>query len=158
MQSSADPVTWTVDVDKIEKGQVADPQDVQSSRDSASCGYDFVVGKRYRVFANRQENGKLATGLCSGTAEQSAPPPTSTVVATTTTSRAPRPTTTSTAIASTTTTTSAPTTTSTTTAFAIRPASDNDNDNGGGRGGLAVIAALGVLATGAGALLIRRFR
>ena len=62
------PMRWTFSVDDEQKGDVGESANVMTSGDSASCGYDFQTGRRYQVFADRQD-GRLWTGLCSGTHE-----------------------------------------------------------------------------------------
>ncbi len=80
MQNSADPIHWTFDLESTQKGKVDERPVVTTSRDEASCGFTFVVGKRYQVFA-RQSGGELETNLCDGTRELGAnqqpyaPPP-----------------------------------------------------------------------------------
>ena len=70
-QGSADPIHWTFDVDATQKGKVADPVVVETSRDEASCGMSFVIGRRYQVYAT--DTGEyLHTDLCSGTRELNA--------------------------------------------------------------------------------------
>lgn len=70
-RGSADPIHWTIDVDGTQKGKVADPVVVETSRDEASCGVTFVVGRRYQVFATN--TGEYPhTDLCSGTRELNA--------------------------------------------------------------------------------------
>lgn len=66
-QSSGDPIAWTFDVDSVQKGRVDDPQKVTTARDGATCGYAFEAGTRYQVFAGREADGTLSTGICSGT-------------------------------------------------------------------------------------------
>lgn len=46
--------------------------EVSSEADSASCGFPFEFGRRYRVFASTQGDGTLYTRLCSGTTPVSA--------------------------------------------------------------------------------------
>lgn len=70
-QSSGDDIIWTVDVDGAQKGTVSDPEEVVSARNGATCGYEFQITKRYQVFADRRD-GKVTTGLCSGTRELAA--------------------------------------------------------------------------------------
>ncbi|HEX8632213.1 MAG TPA: hypothetical protein VF755_28990 [Catenuloplanes sp.] len=48
-------------VDAVVKGQAAVRVEVATSGSSASCGYEFEVGRRYRVFVTGG-----GTGLCSG--------------------------------------------------------------------------------------------
>jgi hypothetical protein len=59
--TSADPIGWTFAVDSIEKGPRVDRVRVESARISASCGFEFKFGQRYRVFAYRV-GGALQTG------------------------------------------------------------------------------------------------
>jgi hypothetical protein len=66
LQSSGDPIVWSFDVDRVIKGSVNQPQEVQSPRSEASCGFEFRDGGRYRVFAWVFE-GELRTSLGSGT-------------------------------------------------------------------------------------------
>ncbi|HVL93349.1 MAG TPA: hypothetical protein VM264_08385 [Acidimicrobiales bacterium] len=70
---SDEPVTWTFDVDRTVKGSVPDPVTVATARSSASCGFSFTPGLRYRVLAYRRADGRLETGLCSGTVEAPLP-------------------------------------------------------------------------------------
>ena len=72
MQNSADPIHWTFDVESTQKGRANAGQIVSSSRDEASCGVTFVLGRRYQVFARQAESGELETSLCDGTRELSA--------------------------------------------------------------------------------------
>ncbi|MGH3796070.1 MAG: hypothetical protein ACRDSP_14400 [Pseudonocardiaceae bacterium] len=68
--SSDDPVIWTFQVDRVDKGSVQPQQDVVSALAEISCGYEFEVGRSYEVLAWRQPNahpGQLSTDLCSGT-------------------------------------------------------------------------------------------
>jgi len=59
--------TATFDVSAYWKGSVSKTQAVTTAKDSAACGYSFVVGTKYIVYANSSE-GKLTTGLCGFTA------------------------------------------------------------------------------------------
>lgn len=70
-QGSADPIHWTFDVDGTQKGKVADPVVVETSRDEASCGFTFVEGRRYQVYATNTGE-YLHTDLCAGTRELNA--------------------------------------------------------------------------------------
>jgi hypothetical protein len=66
VQSSIDPITFTLAVDDELKGDVDASAQVVTPRESASCGVDFQVGERYLVVADR-DGGVLRTGLCQGT-------------------------------------------------------------------------------------------
>ncbi|GAA2389961.1 hypothetical protein Cme02nite_74020 [Catellatospora methionotrophica] len=59
-------------VDTVTKGdaKVGDTLTLRVARSEASCGYEFRVGARYRVNANRNE-----TGLCIGAYPLAAMPP-----------------------------------------------------------------------------------
>lgn len=54
------------EVSRVWKGNVEKQEVVLTSDSSASCGYSFEKGKEYLVYASEQD-GKLQTGLCSGT-------------------------------------------------------------------------------------------
>jgi tissue inhibitor of metalloproteinase len=64
--SSGRAIKWTFDVSGVQKGNASDPQVVESAASGASCGYEFKIGTRYQVFADKQD-GKLQASLCSGT-------------------------------------------------------------------------------------------
>lgn len=68
MISSADPITWTFSVEQVVKGTATATQQVTTVRSEASCGFTFVVGHRYRVYAKASGAG-FTTGLFSGTRE-----------------------------------------------------------------------------------------
>jgi Tissue inhibitor of metalloproteinase len=53
-------------VKKVYKGKAKRATTVRTNESSAACGYGFSEGKRYTVFAQK-EDGKLSTNLCSGT-------------------------------------------------------------------------------------------
>lgn len=63
--SSADPVWVTVDVSEVHKGDLPATVRVATASESASCGYEFVEGRRYLIFA-RGGADELSTGLCDG--------------------------------------------------------------------------------------------
>lgn len=65
--SSTDPITWTFTVDKVVKGAASGTQQVRTARSGASCGFTFVVGHRYRVFAQIDGTGGYLTETVSGT-------------------------------------------------------------------------------------------
>ena len=64
--SSADPIKITFEVSRVWKGEQNSAIALATARDSASCGYPFMVGEEYLVYANSSETG-LTTGLCSRT-------------------------------------------------------------------------------------------
>ena len=58
-------IVWTFLVDDVEKGRAPRRLRVESPQSSAACGFNFQLGGRYRVYAQR--DGKtLRTSLCSG--------------------------------------------------------------------------------------------
>jgi hypothetical protein len=59
--SDANPVTVRFRVESISKGTIGDRVALRTALDEASCGFAFVAGHRYRVYAV----GGL-TGLCAG--------------------------------------------------------------------------------------------
>ncbi|RIX51692.1 hypothetical protein D3P08_14805 [Paenibacillus nanensis] len=69
--SSADPVTWTFQVNEVWKGKVAPVLSVTSAESGDSCGYEFREGQRYVVYA-RKTGETLDVSLCSRTALYSA--------------------------------------------------------------------------------------
>jgi hypothetical protein len=72
--SSADPVTFSFDVEAVYKGDVPKTTTVTTVVGGASCGYEFVGGKRYTVFATAS-GGKIETNLCRGNVEGAIDPP-----------------------------------------------------------------------------------
>jgi hypothetical protein len=64
---SGDQIDWTFAVESVQKGRAYDRQHVISSESSTACGWEFEVGERYQVFADREEDGTLHTSICSGT-------------------------------------------------------------------------------------------
>jgi hypothetical protein len=67
MTNTLDQNKITFNASKAWKGVDKNPVYVYSSGSSASCGYEFEVGKEYLVYAY-EEDGNLATGLCTRTA------------------------------------------------------------------------------------------
>jgi len=61
-------VTYEIDVSDTLKGKAKGRVRVVTGRDSASCGFPFVVGHRYLVFA-RHGMGVLRTSLCFSNVE-----------------------------------------------------------------------------------------
>jgi len=61
-----DPIRYTFAVETTLKGQLGATIDVHSSPSSASCGQEFGLSQRWRVYAFADENLQLQTGLCSG--------------------------------------------------------------------------------------------
>lgn len=67
--SSADPVTWTFQVNEVWKGKVAPAISVKSAFSSSSCGYEFEEGRRYLVYASDNGKSSLEVSLCSRTTD-----------------------------------------------------------------------------------------
>ena len=73
--SSTDPVTYTVDVDGVYKGLVAETDWVVSAALGASCGLEVKVNRRYAFFPSLGADGllsepapgRLVGSLCDGT-------------------------------------------------------------------------------------------
>lgn len=67
VQSSADPIYVTFLVNQVFKGEVAQEFTLTTPMSGASCGYDFVKGNDYLVFAGDDfRDGSWNSGLCSG--------------------------------------------------------------------------------------------
>jgi len=56
-----------IQVSEAFAGVPAGETDVYSGTGAADCGFAFEVGREYVVYANRLSDGRLATGICSGT-------------------------------------------------------------------------------------------
>jgi hypothetical protein len=61
-----DPVHYTFAVEESLKGTLGTSIDVSSARSGASCGQEFALAQRWKVFAFADDQGHLQTGLCSG--------------------------------------------------------------------------------------------
>ena len=66
--SSTDPVVAVFVVETVYKGELPSTTTVRAVVGGASCGYDFIDGQRYTVFATVGTNG-LETNLCRGNVE-----------------------------------------------------------------------------------------
>src|SRR2546428_10623131 len=64
--SSADPLSIRFAVDAVYKGDATRTYWVSTERSGASCGFDFLVGREYTVFAGVRED-RVHTDICSGT-------------------------------------------------------------------------------------------
>ena len=58
----------TLRVSKVWKGEVGEQVKVRTAGTSAACGYRFVKGERYLVYADRDEADPMRVSLCSRTA------------------------------------------------------------------------------------------
>lgn len=70
IETVKDPYTSlqvVLDVDHVVKGAKSKAITVRTATNSAACGFHFVKGERYNVYAYEAE-GKLHTSLCSRTA------------------------------------------------------------------------------------------
>jgi hypothetical protein len=63
---SADPMSIRFAVDAVYKGDPTRTYWVSTERSGASCGFDFLVGRAYTVFASVRED-RVHTDICSGT-------------------------------------------------------------------------------------------
>ncbi len=66
-QTESSQVEVVFDLAESWKGPLAPSLTLRTAGSSASCGYEFVEGERYLVYANEQD-GNLAVSLCSRTA------------------------------------------------------------------------------------------
>lgn len=66
MRSVGNPLTATFTVYKIWKGPHKNPIVIQTTRDSASCGYNFEVGQEYLVYSYGSPSN-LQTNICTRT-------------------------------------------------------------------------------------------
>src|SRR5438876_1137050 len=64
--SSADPISIRFAVDAVYKGMATRTFWVSTERSDASCGFEFLVGRQYTVFA-RVSGDRVQTDICSGT-------------------------------------------------------------------------------------------
>jgi hypothetical protein len=64
--SSADPMSIRFAVDAVYKGDATRTYWVSTERSDASCGFEFLVGRQYTVFA-RVFGDRVRTDICSGT-------------------------------------------------------------------------------------------
>lgn len=70
-RSSGDPLEVTFQVDAVWKGKVLPEIMVTTPMSSASCGFTFVEGVSYLVYANEGGDGGLKAYLCSRTTQTS---------------------------------------------------------------------------------------
>ena len=66
-QSSIDPIGIVFEVNEAWKGIDETQVIVFTERDSASCGFEFLLNEEYLVYAN-ENGGELRTTICSRTA------------------------------------------------------------------------------------------
>ncbi|CAM2903118.1 hypothetical protein PASE110613_06865 [Paenibacillus sediminis] len=71
MKSTADPIQVNFEVFEVWKGDVGRKISITTARDSASCGFDFVEGQQYLVYAGGEPNHPQVL-LCGRTIELSA--------------------------------------------------------------------------------------
>src|SRR2546428_985001 len=64
--SSADPISIRFAVDAVYKGDATRTYWVSTERSDASCGFEFLVGRQYTVFAH-VSGDRVRTDICSGT-------------------------------------------------------------------------------------------
>lgn len=56
-----------IEVIKIWKGEKKQADSIFTAPHSAACGYDFMSGENYLIYAHRRDNGRLHTNLCTRT-------------------------------------------------------------------------------------------
>ena len=66
--SSLDPVTYTVEVDRVHKGTASAELEVLTAVSGASCGLEGVALDRHYLVYATYEGAELWVGLCGGTA------------------------------------------------------------------------------------------
>lgn len=60
---------WTFRVDRVNRGDALEVQDVHTPHDGGLCAFPFREGRRYQVWADRWPNGSMHTALCGKTRE-----------------------------------------------------------------------------------------
>lgn len=62
---------FTVEISKVIKGELKNIVEIFTSIDDADCGYDFIIGRSYLIYAwNNDKGNKLIINCCSRTKEQ----------------------------------------------------------------------------------------
>lgn len=51
------------------KGNLAKTFTITTKLNQGNCGYEFVKGKTYLIYANGEDNKTLSTNICTRTAE-----------------------------------------------------------------------------------------
>ncbi|QSR31998.1 hypothetical protein CFI00_16070 [Nocardioides sp. S5] len=68
VMSSADPITYTVAVDAVYRGDIGTSTTFESPMSGASCGLEgMIVDRRYLVFLS-SDGARRTASLCDGTA------------------------------------------------------------------------------------------
>jgi len=67
IRSSADPVTYTFEVEASVKGDIGEQVEVVSAASGASCGFEFGIpnGERAGILLHLDNHGNFRSGLCS---------------------------------------------------------------------------------------------
>jgi hypothetical protein len=60
-------LTATFNAVHLYRGEITGDAIIETGLGAGDCGYDFVTGESYLVFAWKEESGKLSTSICSGT-------------------------------------------------------------------------------------------
>lgn len=60
-------VKVTLRIDSMWKGPETSEALVSTGKDGGDCGYPFVVGKKYLVYASQSKDGFLTTNICQRT-------------------------------------------------------------------------------------------
>lgn len=67
---SGDIISYTIEVDRVYKGEVSAETAIRSARDSASCGVELVPGRAYLLLIDEDTADRVTT--CGGSGELSA--------------------------------------------------------------------------------------
>lgn len=60
-------VRYTFALDRSYRGKRLKEVNLWTGLGAGDCGFDFEIGERYLVFAEKDDDGRLATSICSGT-------------------------------------------------------------------------------------------
>jgi hypothetical protein len=60
-------LTVTFSAVHLYRGEITGDAIIETGLSGGDCGYNFVTGESYLVFAWKEESGKLSTSICSGT-------------------------------------------------------------------------------------------
>lgn len=69
IHSSMDPIDYVFATTNVWKGDFGDTVVIRTARNGASCGYSFVIGEEYLVYASRRRDDPelLGTSVCTRT-------------------------------------------------------------------------------------------
>lgn len=58
---------FVFEVSEVYRGYIGNEVAVDTGHGGGDCGYNFLVGGEYLVYAHEKEDGRFETGICSGT-------------------------------------------------------------------------------------------